>query len=373
MDRSSHKVLVIDDSPIDRMMLSSVLQKEGYTCITAADGREGRRQARDIQPDIILLDVLMPGESGFETCTQLKTDPATSPIPILFLSSENDKKSRVSGLTGGGVDYITKPFETEEVLARLRIHLRIRQAFESQIEQQKHELARLKNAQRAILVQPEELPDARFAVHYRPLRAAGGDFYDVISLGDDIVGFFSADISGHDLGAAFITSALKALLRQNFNPLYTPLEVMMLLNGVLYPFLEEDVVLSACCARLNRRSGRLTVVAAGHPPILHLDRAGAMRSIAVEGDLLGAFNAPYFESTEVKVARGDRLFFFSDGLIENYHGQKVSRAMGMQNLQRALISSRNLALTAMIDEAAYSICESHDDPGDDLLLLGVEV
>jgi phosphoserine phosphatase RsbU/P len=373
MDGSAHQVLVIDDSPLDRLMLSSILQKEGFHCTTAADGPEGLRRAKESNPDIILLDVLMPGESGFETCAHLKMDPATSPIPVIFLSSESDKQSRVSGLTGGGVDYITKPFETEEVLARLRIHLRIRQAFLSLIEHQKQELSKLKNAQQAILIQPGELPDADFAVHYRPLHAAGGDFYDVIPLGNSIVGYFSADIGGHDLGAAFITSALKALLRQNFTSLYTPLEVMTLLNGVLYSLVEEETVLSACCARLNRRSGRLIAVSAGHPPILHLDSTGCMRPISIDGDLLGAFDAPYFGSVEVKVAPGDRLFFFSDGLIETYHGEKTTRTHGMHSLQDALLERRHLSLTEMVDRAAYSICGPDEAQQDDLLLLGVEV
>jgi len=373
MERDTYQVLVIDDSPIDRLMLSSILQKEGYRTIAASDGAEGIQRARELQPDIILLDVLMPGENGFETCSRIKMDPVTNSIPVIFLSSANDKNSRISGLNGGGVDYITKPFETEEVLARLRIHLRIRLAFKALIEQQKHQLSQLTTAQQAILVQPEEIPDANFAVYYRSLHAAGGDFYDVIPLGDGIDGFFSADICGHDLGAAFVTSALKVLLRQNFTPLYTPSEIMSLLNSVLLPVLDEGVLISACCLRLNRRSERLTVVDAGHPPLLHLRANGNVDLISAKGDLLGAFDAPYFESMEVKVSKGDRLFFFSDGLIENYHGQTISRTEGMRHLTDALVSRRGLPLADMVKEAAQAICNSDENPGDDLLILGVEV
>ena len=373
MDRGTYQVLVIDDSPIDRLMLSSILKKEGYHTIAASDGSEGIQRAREFQPDIILLDVLMPGENGFETCAKIKMDALTSSIPVIFLSSANDKSSRISGLNGGGVDYITKPFETEEVLARLRIHLRIRQAFKALVEQQKYQLSQLTSAQQAILVQPEEIPDAHFAVYYRPLHAAGGDFYDVVPLGDGIDGFFSADICGHDLGAAFVTSALKVLLRQNFNSLYTPSEIMTLLNSVLLPVLNEGVLISACCVRLNRRSERLTVVDAGHPPLLHLDVNGNANLISAKGDLLGAFEAPYFESVEVKVAKGDRLFFFSDGLIENYHANVVSRKEGMSYLVEALVSRHKLPLAEMVEEAVQDICTSNEDPGDDLLLLGVEV
>jgi len=341
--------------------------------LAASSGMEGLQIAEKRNPDIILLDVLMPGENGFETCVKLKANPVTSQTPIIFLSSENDKHSRISGLTIGGVDYITKPFETEEVIARLRIHLRIRQAFEALVEQQTNELSHLAIAQQSILVQPEDMPDAKFAVYYRPLHAAGGDFYDVIPLGDGINGFFSADVSGHDLGAAFVTSALKVLLHQNFTPLYTPLEIMNLLNGVLRPVLKDGSVLSACCVKLNRRTGRLTVVDAGHPPLIRLAADGTMDVISAKGDLLGAFDTPYFESMEVKVSKGDRFFFFSDGLIENFHGLNVSRKTGLRYLGESLTTRRDLHLDKVVEEAAQSICRPGELASDDILLLGVEV
>jgi len=147
----------------------------------------------------------------------------------------------------------------------------------------------------------------------------------------------------------------------------------MLLNSVLRPVLSEGVVLSACCARLNRRAERLTVVSAGHPPLIHLDAKGNIELIATEGDLLGAFESPYFESVKIKVAGGDRLFFFSDGLIETSHGQTVPRNTGLRNLQEALLNRINLPLAEMVEDVAQSICGSHENPGDDLLLLGVEV
>lgn len=373
MSQGLYRVLVIDDSPIDRLMLSSILKKEGFEAISASNGVEGMQMACEAQPDIILLDVLMPGENGFETCSRIKKEPSTSSIPVIFLSSANDKDSRLSGLTGGAVDYITKPFETEEVLARLRIHLRIREAFKALIEQQKSQLMQLTTAQQSILLRPEDLPEAKFAVYYRPLHAAGGDFYDVVPLGDGIIGLFSADICGHDLGAAFVTSALKALLRQNFTPLYTPQEVMILLNSVLLPVLSEGVMISACCARLNRRSERLTFVDAGHPPVLHLNAAGDIRLIEASGDLLGAFDAPYFEGIEIKVSKGDRLLFFSDGLIENHHGKSVPRAEGLRLLTDAVQSRRQLPMAELVTEASLAVCAADEYAGDDLLLLGIEV
>ena len=164
----------------------------------------------------------MPGESGFETCAQLKSDPATADIPIIFLSSLDDVKSKVEGLKIGGVDYVAKPVHAEEVLARVRVHLRIRETNRALVAQQRARLNDLRGAQQAMLVRPSDHPEANFAVYFEPLEEAGGDFYDVIPLGAGIFGYFVADISGHGVSAAFLTSALKALLRQYSGPCFRP-------------------------------------------------------------------------------------------------------------------------------------------------------
>jgi len=203
-------ILVVDDTLTNQELVRGVLDAEGFHTLTADNGCDAYGISRSQQPDLILLDVLMPGESGFETCSRLKSDPATADIPIIFLSSLDDVKTKVTGLKIGGVDYITKPMHGEEVLARVRVHLRIRQTSRALVEQQRARLNQLRDAQQAILVRPEDLPDAHFAVCYSPLEEAGGDCYDVLSLGSGIFSYFVADISGHGVSAAYLTSAVNA-------------------------------------------------------------------------------------------------------------------------------------------------------------------
>ena len=112
----------MDDTPTNLELLEAVLRAGGFWTVSAADGRSARALGKLEQPDLILLDVMMPGESGFETCSTLGSDPATSNIPIIFLSALDDVKSKVTGLKIGGVDYISKPVHGEEVLARVRVH-----------------------------------------------------------------------------------------------------------------------------------------------------------------------------------------------------------------------------------------------------------
>lgn len=120
------KVLVIDDEKSLRDLLKKALAAEGYQVILAADGKEGLNLSLQNQPDIILLDIMMPVMDGYQVLKGLKETAATKDIPVLFLSARNDAEERVLGLEAGAVDYITKPFYLREVLARIRIHVRLK-------------------------------------------------------------------------------------------------------------------------------------------------------------------------------------------------------------------------------------------------------
>ena len=142
-------ILIVDDTDVNLLLLQSVLDAEGFRTLTAPDGAAARELSRRETPDLILLDVVMPGESGFETCAKLKSDPKTADIPIIFLSALDDVKSKVKGLKIGGVDYVSKPVHGEEVLARVRVHLRIRENNRAVTRQHQIQLEELRDAQQA--------------------------------------------------------------------------------------------------------------------------------------------------------------------------------------------------------------------------------
>src|SRR6476469_7643758 len=104
-------VLVVDDIAANRNVLGETLEKENYEVLLATDGETALKVCQKALPEIILLDVMMPGLDGFETCRRLKANPATSSIPVIFISAQNETKSMVNGFQAGGVDYITKPFQ----------------------------------------------------------------------------------------------------------------------------------------------------------------------------------------------------------------------------------------------------------------------
>ena len=117
-------VLVVDDDPGTLRWLCDVLEAEGYTVVVARSGLEALERLEYVVPDAILLDAVMPGPSGFETCVRIKAEPAWSHVPVIFMTGLSDTDHLVQGFDSGGVDYVVKPVRVEEVLARLATHAR---------------------------------------------------------------------------------------------------------------------------------------------------------------------------------------------------------------------------------------------------------
>lgn len=125
---SPPSILVIDDDPIEIQFLTAVFRRQDYRVFAAVDGRDGLAKAAAHPPDLILLDLVMPGIDGQATIRLLKAHPQLNPIPVLFLTASADIDDKLSAFAAGAADYITKPFNANEVLARVRVHLRLRAA-----------------------------------------------------------------------------------------------------------------------------------------------------------------------------------------------------------------------------------------------------
>ena len=119
-------ILLVDDTPTNLEILVQVFDKQGYEVFVATDGQSAIEQVPSTQPDLILLDVMMPGLDGFATCQRLKADPATADIPVIFMTALAETLDKVKGFQVGAVDYVTKPIQHEEVLARVTTHLSLR-------------------------------------------------------------------------------------------------------------------------------------------------------------------------------------------------------------------------------------------------------
>ena len=153
-------ILIVDDTPINLDILFEYLDAIGFEVFVAEDGQSALEQAEYTNPDIILLDVLMPGIDGFETCRRLKANPKTANIPVIFMTALADTGDKVTGFEVGAVDYVTKPLQYKEVLARLITHLTVRQLqrnLERQNTRLQQEIEQRKEAEAALQAQTLEL------------------------------------------------------------------------------------------------------------------------------------------------------------------------------------------------------------------------
>jgi sigma-B regulation protein RsbU (phosphoserine phosphatase) len=361
-------VFVVDDDPSTVQTIGGFLKRAGFRTASAGDVATALQGIREQHPDLILLDVNLGDGSGFDVCRSLQADAATFATPILFISANEDTSTKVRGFESGGVDYITKPIAGAEVIARVRTHLRLKQAYERLSELQAERIQGLASAQRNLMPRPEEFPEARFQVAIRQVLTAGGDFYDVMFAGRDIVDYLVADGSGHDLASSLWTASLKALAAEYAGPLNLPLEVVCAVNSALRRFLPSGAFFTMAYARLNHQTGRLSLVNAGHPPAI-IVRANGNKPIVVqqEGDVVGAFADAVFGAVELTLHPGDRIFLYTDGLIE----AGGSYEEGLQRLSDACFARRTLplpdAVRAVVEDTLASLSAT-----DDTLLMGVE-
>jgi two-component system sensor histidine kinase/response regulator len=165
-DHNIQNILIVDDTPANLMLLAAMLKGDGYKIRPVPNGMLALQAVAKEKPDIILLDILMPEMTGYEVCDQLKANVDTCDIPVIFISALNDTNNVVKALSSGGVDYITKPFQAEEVKARVATHLKI-QRQSKELQQQSKEL----QIQRKELLELNATKDRFFSIIAHDLRS----------------------------------------------------------------------------------------------------------------------------------------------------------------------------------------------------------
>lgn len=316
-------ILVVDDSVQCRRQLERILRSEGYSVKVVSDGSEVENALNNEDFNLILLDIVMPKMDGFAVMKEIRKQSKYFDVPVIFLTGNDDNESKIEAFDLGAVDYIVKPFNASEVRARVRVHLRNAIQTNAIIQNQAGKLKQLQDARNAILVAPKNIPQARFSVLHAAVLEAGGDFYDVVKFNEDRYIYFVADLSGHDIAASYMVPALKALLRNNLQPVYSLNDILSMMNKVLCEILEDEKYLTAFYLVVDRSDNRIFWSGAAHPPAVLVRKNGDVHLLESKGDMIGILKNARFFSSKMDVDQGDRIILYTDGLVETGLDSKV--------------------------------------------------
>jgi len=319
--RSKGDIMVVDDTPANLRLLSKILQERDYQVRPVPDGSLALAAAKTKPPDLILLDIRMPEMDGFQVCEKLKSDKSTQDVPIIFISALDAVEDKVRAFSVGGVDYITKPFHAEEVLARVQNHLDLRR-LQAQLEtantKMAQELALAGEVQKSFF--PQEIPQIpgwQLSATMESAHETSGDFFDTISLPRGYTGILMADVVDKGVAAALYMALSWSLLRTYAGDFPTHPE--MTLTSVNQRLVEDTSAkqfVTVFYGILDPGTGRLVYSNAGHSPPLVFNSLSGEVSHRLEhtGRPLGIFEEEIWGQNVVEVQPGEMLLMYTDGV-----------------------------------------------------------
>ena len=331
------RILVVDDEPQNIRLLQIRLQADGYTVLAANGGQEALKLVQAEAPDLILLDIMMPGMNGFEVCQQIRAEETTQFIPVVMVTALSEKEDRIRAIEAGADDFISKPFDSHEVLARVRSLVRIKR-YHDALEQANRELKmhneRLdKELQMASEIQDSLMPQGitdllgfRIVSHYTPAVVVGGDFFDLWEVERGRLGVFISDVMGHGVSAAFITVFIKTVVEEMSVQTDDPGRLLKELNTRFNKMIssQQYMFATAFCAVIDLSNETLHYANAGHPfPFLVQRQRNVCKPIGDQstGKGLGLLPDSTYQTHHYPFTSSDGLFLYTDGAYELQNSQ----------------------------------------------------
>lgn len=391
-------ILTVDDTPANLQVLTGMLKDRGYKVRPVPSGPLALAAVKKSPPDLILLDINMPDMNGYEVCKLLKADPALQGIPVIFISALNESLDKVNAFATGGVDYITKPFQMEELQARVETHLKIRR-LQVELEatnarlalvnaRMSQDLAAAAKIQKTFLPRTgPAFPGLAFAWCYRPCDELAGDGLNIVPLGGGKVGLYILDVSGHGVSSALLSVTLSRLLSPTSDPssilirhddgsgepdIRPPAEVADVLNR-LFPFdsLTQQFA-TLVYGVLETSTGEFRYVSAGHPGPVHVPANGGAMIVESSGFPIGVAEEDRYCEHRIKLGAGDRLYLYSDGVTDamNPAHERFADARLLDAVERGRAVPLGDAIDALLEE--IDRWRAGEKVHDDISILAVE-
>ncbi|WP_298377347.1 SpoIIE family protein phosphatase [Azospirillum sp.] len=357
------RVLVVDDNRVNRNLLLALLERGGVHQIEQAeDGNDGLARVEMFNPDLILLDLMMPRLDGFEMCKRLRADPRWRSLPVLVQSSLNRAEDRARAFAAGATDYVTKPINGGELLARVRIHLNKRallRDLEQYHSRAERELALARSMQERLLPSPARLTSTEEALgiainaHFAPSSELGGDFWGKRRLLDGRLAVYLVDFSGHGVGAALNTFRLHAICQQLAAISDEPAAFLAAVNKRLCALLPSGQFATMLAGVIDPTEGVFHYASAGGTAPMVWAPGDCEPQLGDGSGLpLGLLASIQYDSRSLPLPPGGRLFLYSDAAIEIPLGGDVLDEAGLAAMVARRIGEEDGArfLDGLLDE-----------------------
>ncbi|MFA6014800.1 MAG: SpoIIE family protein phosphatase [Gallionellaceae bacterium] len=373
-------VLLVDDSPVNLGVVVEGLERHGFDVLVAVDGEEALERVEVASSDLILLDVMMPGIDGFEVCRRLKAQDHTRDIPVLFMTSLSGTEDKVKGFDAGGVDYVTKPLQVDEVKARVDTHLALHDlkrnlaekiAVQANYLDHVNEEHRIAAGYMNTLIALDKLKDPAVQFHLQPAGNFSGDLIAVARTPGGRLHLMLADSTGHGLSAALAAMPM-------IHPFYSMTgkgfgisAIAREINGKIYKTLPVSHFVAAILVSIDADGQMVEVWSGGCPPPLILNGEGqAVYQFKPRHLAMGILPPEQFDDSVEYFSYdedGHRLLMFSDGVVELENA--AGEAFGLPRLLSAVegCGSETRWQSAISEINAY--CGAKTFNNDDIALL----
>ena len=386
-------ILIVDDNPKNLQILGNYLRNEGFKIEFALDGKSALDWIGRTEFDLILLDIMMPGMDGFEVCKILKSDPDNQKIPVIFLTAKVDTESIVNGFDLGAVDYVIKPFNQKELIARVKTQIEIKRGRDEiagnlkEIEYKnkliKYSIQYAHTIQAAVLkasVNGSDFFPEQFCL-ILPKDIVSGDFYWSHKINDKVlVGVF--DCTGHGIPGAFMSMLGVTLLNETVirEKITEPHLILNRLREKIIEALGQKGVISevkdgmdGSIISYDIKSKTLVYSGAFNPMYLIRDN----KLIEFKGDRMTLSyqdNILDFSHQEIKTEPNDLVYLFTDGFVDQFGGQEEKKFLRDQFRQVLLKIHKNpLAVQKEMLLDTYNFWKGNGEQVDDITVVGLKL
>ncbi|HDR7376138.1 MULTISPECIES: fused response regulator/phosphatase [Bacillus] len=324
-------ILIVDDNPVNIFVIEKILKQAGYHDLVSLNSAQelfeyiqfGKDSSRHNEIDLILLDIMMPEIDGLEVCRRLQKEEKFKDIPIIFVTALEDANKLAEALDMGAMDYITKPINKVELLARMRVALRLKSELNWHKEQEenlRNELDLATQVQRNLLSSPLREDHIKIEASYLPSFKLAGDMYYWYKIDENRYGIILLDVMGHGISASLVCMFISSVLRETIKSLIDPELVIKDLNKYMTLLHNENddipYYFTAIYLVVDTEKRTIEYVNAGHPSGYVLVDETNMVELNRGSCAVGFFDEIKVKKTVIPFEKNAQILLFTDGVLE---------------------------------------------------------